>query len=323
MKAKFLVLVLVLSALGMPCFAGAVHLTGSLSADFLGDTSTQQIINTFAVGDQPLFWGPGWEVILDRAGFGGDYQVSFWQDADTQWWLDWYAPALFLSFHPFGGTAFLDPFLAVGIGTAGRVALSPRGMGMGHMNPGFQDLPYLSIFPFAAAGLSLNLDGLLIGAKFTYTPAQLPVPTGLPPYPLGKFQDKYLFTTDVHADLSWVISTFSRRWSIEVAFKSSKQVMKIQSPQHWCRQSVEKLSPWVWLMQSVISLWYFTEGRKLPAAQAARRRFGEWDTEWSLAHMLRILRTAILEATINPESATKADLCQLLNDLENYLNLAA
>jgi len=141
--------------------------------------------------------------------------------------------------------------------------------------------------------------------------------------PRGKFQDKYLFTTDLNADLSWVISAFSRRWSIEVVFKSSKQVMKIQSPQHWCRQSVEKLSPWVWLMQSVISLWYFTEGRNLPTAQAVRRRFGEWDTEWSLAHMLRILRTAILEDTINAKSATRADLCQLLDDLENYLNLAA
>ncbi len=141
--------------------------------------------------------------------------------------------------------------------------------------------------------------------------------------PRGKFKDKYLFTTDLSADAAWVIEAFSRRWSIEVAFKSSKQVMKIQAPQHWCRQSVEKLSPWVWLMQSVISLWYLTEGRKLPAAQAARRRFGEWDTEWSLAHMLHILRRTILEDTINPKSATKADLCQLLDDLENYLNLAA
>ena len=141
--------------------------------------------------------------------------------------------------------------------------------------------------------------------------------------PRGKFQDKYLFTTDLNADLGWIIAAFSRRWSIEVAFKSSKQVMKIQSPQHWCQKSVETLSPWVWLMQSVIGLWYFTEGRKLPVAQAAHRRFGKWDTEWSLAHMLRILRAAILEATINPESATKADLCQLFEALENYLNLAA
>lgn len=141
--------------------------------------------------------------------------------------------------------------------------------------------------------------------------------------PQGKFKDKYLFTTDLNADLGWIITAFSRRWSIEVAFKSSKQVMKIQAPQHWCRESVEKLSPWVWLMQTVISLWYFTDGRKLPAAQAARRRFGEWDTEWSLTHMLRILRATILEATINPESATKAELRQLLEVLESYLNLAA
>ena len=76
-------------------------------------------------------------------------------------------------------------------------------------------------------------------------------------------------------------------------------------------------------MQSVVSLWYITEGRKLPAARAARRHFGKWDTEWSLAHMLRILRTVILEHTIKTESATKAELCQLLDDLENYLNLAA
>jgi hypothetical protein len=140
--------------------------------------------------------------------------------------------------------------------------------------------------------------------------------------PLGKFPDKYLFTTDVDAELGWVISAFARRWSIEVVFKSSKQVMEIQSPQHWCRQSIEKLSPWVWLMQSVISLWYITAGRKLPPARAARRRFGKWDTEWSFLHMLRILRAAILEDTINPRSATKADLHQLLDDLENYLHLA-
>ena len=89
-----------------------------------------------------------------------------------------------------------------------------------------------------------------------------------------------------------------------------------------CQQSVEKLAPWVWLMQSLISLWYLTDGRKLPQARAARKRFGEWDTEWSLAHMLRILRAAILDHTITPTSATKADLQQLLRQLETYLNLA-
>jgi hypothetical protein len=140
--------------------------------------------------------------------------------------------------------------------------------------------------------------------------------------PRGVFKDKYLFTTDLEADLAWVISTFARRWSIEVVFKSSKQVMSIESPHHWCEQSIKKLAPWVWLTQSVISLWYLAEGRKLPQARAARDRFGDRDTEWSLAHMLRVLRAAILDQTIKPKSATRADLRELIERLENYLNLA-
>jgi hypothetical protein len=173
-----------------------------------------------------------------------------------------------------------------------------------------------------AYGVTRKLQVLSFQAIWPEVHGLVPIRVVLVRDPRGKFDDKYLFTTDVDADLSWVISTFSRRWSIEVAFKASKQVMKIQSPQHWCQQSIEKLSPWVWLMQSVIGLWYVTDGRKLPAAQAARRRFGAWDTEWSLVHMLRILRTAILADAINPKSATKADLYQLLDALENYLHLA-
>lgn len=174
-----------------------------------------------------------------------------------------------------------------------------------------------------AYGVTRQLQVISFQALWPKVMGLVPILVVLVRDPEGRFEDKYLFTTDLDADLGWVISAFSKRWSIEVVFKSSKQVMKIQAPQHWCQQSVEKLSPWVWLMQSVISLWYITEGRKLPAARAARQRFGEWDTEWSLAHMLRILRRAILEHTIKPKSATKADLSQLLNDLENYLNLAA
>jgi hypothetical protein len=173
-----------------------------------------------------------------------------------------------------------------------------------------------------AYGVTRTLQVVSFQAVWPEVLGLVPILVVLVRDPKGKFKDKYLFTTDLTAELSWVISTFARRWSIEVTFKSSKQVMDIQAPQHWCRQSIEKLSPWVWLMQSVISLWYITEGCKLPQARAARRRFGEWDTEWSLVHMLRVLRAAILDHTIKPKSATKADLHQLIDALENYLFLA-
>ena len=100
-------------------------------------------------------------------------------------------------------------------------------------------------------GATRKLQVLSFQAVWPEVRGLLPILVVLVRDPRGKFDDKYLFTTDVNAELSWVISTFSRRWSIEVVFKASKQVMKIQAPQHWCRQSIEKLSPWVWMTESL------------------------------------------------------------------------
>lgn len=137
------------------------------------------------------------------------------------------------------------------------------------------------------------------------------------------FEDCHYFTTDLQASPEWVVETYARRTWIEAMFKSSKQVMDIQRPRHFCKESVEKLAPWVWFMQTLVSLWYVTEGRDLPEAQAARKDLGAWETEWSLQHMLRILRRLTLKQTIEQTSCKKADLRLLIDQLENYLFLAA
>jgi len=141
--------------------------------------------------------------------------------------------------------------------------------------------------------------------------------------PKGKFRDAYLFTTDRSASMTWVIQTFACRWAIEVTFKSSQQVMDIEAPQHWCRPSVEKLAPWVWLMQSVIILWYLTAGHTLPEADTLRQHMGPWDSEWSVRHMLQVLRRATLEETIKAKTAQTGDPQVLIRQLVNCLNIAA
>lgn len=142
--------------------------------------------------------------------------------------------------------------------------------------------------------------------------------------PLDKgYDDVTLYTTDLTAAPEWVVATYARRSSIEATFKSSKQVMEIQKPQHWCRGSIEKLAPWVWLMQSLVALWYLQHGRHLPEARAARRELGAWETEWSFRHMLRLLRRLSIRELISRTSHTKHDLQQLVENLENYLYLAA
>jgi hypothetical protein len=141
--------------------------------------------------------------------------------------------------------------------------------------------------------------------------------------PDGKLDDAYLFTTDVRASAAWVIEAFARRWSIEVLFRASKQVLDIEAPQHWSRPSIEKLAPWVWLTQTLVTVWYLSGGRDLPEAQQAREQLGPWDSEWSLRHMLKVLRRATLEQTINTTSAEGDELRQMMETLKNCVNLAA
>jgi hypothetical protein len=136
--------------------------------------------------------------------------------------------------------------------------------------------------------------------------------------PEGRLRDAYLFTTDVDASLAWVVTQFAWRWSIEVLFRASKQVLDIEAPQHRSQESVEKLAPWVWSMQSVIMVWYLTAGHELPEAQELRGLMGEWDSEWSLRHMVQVLRRAVLNATINPNSADQARLYDMVQTLKNW-----
>lgn len=152
-----------------------------------------------------------------------------------------------------------------------------------------------------------------------YTPVQVIVVR----HAEGRMEDIALFTTDPTRVPPWVIETFARRWSIEVAFKASKQVLDIEGPQHWCEGSITRLAPWVWLQQSVIALWYVTEGSTLPEAKEVEDLMGPWDSKWSLRHMLRVLRRATLNATININSSDPTTLQQSLQTLKNCVLLAA
>jgi len=141
--------------------------------------------------------------------------------------------------------------------------------------------------------------------------------------PSGRMRDAYLFTTDRQASLSWVITQFAGQCLLEVVFRASKQVLDIEAPQHWSQDSVEKVAPWVWSMQSVVMVWYITAGYESAEAAELRARMGEWDSEWSLRHMIQVLRCAILNATIDPNSANEAELREMTKTLKNWANLAA
>jgi hypothetical protein len=184
--------------------------------------------------------------------------------------------------------------------------------------------------PWAWQGVAVTVYGRTRVLQALGYDALWPTVLGLRPVrvvvvrdPEGRMRDAYLFTTDLQAELGWVITQFAWRWSIEVLFRASKQILDMEAPQHWSRASVEKVAPWVWSVQSVLMVWYLTAGKGLPEAEEWRGRLGPWDSEWSLRHMLQVLRAATLNATINPDSAEEAELRQMTKTLKNWANLAA
>jgi hypothetical protein len=180
---RVLIVLVALMMLSVSAFAESqVRLTGNLAIDFIDRPSVQDVVQTFQSKDQVFFWGVGWEVIFDKTGLGGMYDVNFYEDHETKWWLDWLAEPIYVSYHFFRGGAVIDPFVEFGLGCAGRVFLD---------NPlsADKDPLYLSLFPTVGAGLSLDLDGFLFGAKLNYVPTLLSIPvTDIDHYPLERFQ---------------------------------------------------------------------------------------------------------------------------------------
>jgi hypothetical protein len=140
--------------------------------------------------------------------------------------------------------------------------------------------------------------------------------------PEGELEDCYLIATDLELSVLAIIRNFSLRWAIEVMFKASKQVMDIEDPHHFCKESVEKVAPWVLALQTLICVWYMVAGHKEPEAQELRDHMGEWDTEWSLKNMMRVLRRAILNALIKANSGSEPEMRELLEALKNWAHLA-
>jgi hypothetical protein len=189
LSAAVLALTFVLAPAG---FAATFSLTGDMAADFASLPTAEQAVQSISRNDQPL-WGMGWEVVFNKIGFGGTYLVNLTKDAQNDWWMDWYGQALFISYHIFGGAAFLDPFIQTGVGCAGRTYIESATIGWTRYQSAISLTPYpipdISIFPFLTAGLSLHLDAFTIGAKLTFVPFKSGIPlTDIPEYQLQNFQ---------------------------------------------------------------------------------------------------------------------------------------
>jgi hypothetical protein len=135
---------------------------------------------------------------------------------------------------------------------------------------------------------------------------------------VGTWRDEVLLATGRDVRAEFVIAGYCRRWSIEVVFSESKQLLGLHDPRVRTPKSVERAHPMAWFVQSVTVLWYAGAGRQVPAVKRDRPWYTNKKTP-TFADMLGALRLAHWDQLFLKEAVHSTKRNKFLNTLKNWL----
>jgi hypothetical protein len=132
----------------------------------------------------------------------------------------------------------------------------------------------------------------------------------------GKWRDERLLSTDQTLSAQEVILGYMRRWSVEVCYWESKELLGLHEAQVWNEQAVQRAHPMAWFVGGLVLVWYAKYGEQAEEAH--------WERPWykkkvgpTFADMLATLRLHIWQH--NWETATAQERETLLKWLFHYI----
>ena len=137
--------------------------------------------------------------------------------------------------------------------------------------------------------------------------------------PSGKWRDELLLSTDLTLAASEVILGYMKRWSVEVCYWDSKQLLGLHDAQVWTEEAVQRAHPLAWFVGGLVLLWYARFGVYEEQAEMA----APWDTDKktpSFGDMLATLRLHLWRHWY--EEAAPEEQKGLLNWLFHYIATA-
>ena len=167
-KKAFLLLLFGLTIIG-GAFAQQFNLTGQWSMQ----GNDRDVLCAAHEGQVMHLGGFGTEFVMNHMGFGTSLTVNFDESTETDLSTNWDF-RLFMSYHLFRDTAFLDPFVQAGGGVFGNVRVT------GDCSDEEIELvgtPELAFYPYLAAGLGMRFrGGFYASGQFNWRPV-----AGTPP----------------------------------------------------------------------------------------------------------------------------------------------
>ena len=105
---------------------------------------------------------------------------------------------------------------------------------------------------------------------------------------LGKRPDQMFYSTRLDWDARQILSTYATRWSIEVTFENSKQLLGLEDPANRTEKAVRRTAPMALVLFSLIAAWFHQTGHRF--LRFPERPWYGQKREPSFADMLTTLR---------------------------------
>jgi SRSO17 transposase len=122
--------------------------------------------------------------------------------------------------------------------------------------------------------------------------------------------------TDPTVKPQHLLERYSSRWAIEVTFYDLKQYLGFGDSQAWTRQAVERTTPFVGMLFTLIVVWYATAGHGTSLALTPVRPWYRTKAGPSFADMLGAAQRAVIRSQIFDPACNS-------NNLQNFVQPSA
>ncbi len=137
--------------------------------------------------------------------------------------------------------------------------------------------------------------------------------------PAKQWRDELLLSTDLSLSASAVILGYMKRWSVEICYWESKQLLGLHDAQVWSEEAVQRAHPMAWFVGGLVLLWYAKFGVYEEQADMA----APWDTAKKTPTFADMLATFRLYLWRNwYQDASAEEQKDLLDWLFHYMSTA-
>jgi hypothetical protein len=137
---------------------------------------------------------------------------------------------------------------------------------------------------------------------------------------LGKRPDQMFYCTRLDWTPRQILACYAGRWSIEVAFENSKQLLGLEDPANRTPQAVERTAPMALVLYSLIIAWFHRGGHA--RVEFPDRPWYPKKREPSFADMLTTLRRQSWENHLRTPQSKTGRLKKPLAQIVQFVSLA-